>query len=221
MAKLNLNRIEMPRQDPMARARNFDEVALGYTAEQAKEEAGRCIQCKKRNCTMGCPVEVDIPDFIRALREGNIPEAVKILKNKNALPGICGRVCPQESQCESTCTLDKQGAPVAIGRLERFVADWERANKDKLNASIVLPQPTGKKVAIVGSGPAGLSAAYYLRMVGHSVTVFDRMEEAGGLLAYVIPAYRLPKDIVRRTVKMIENTGVEFKLKVEIGRAHV
>jgi glutamate synthase (NADPH/NADH) small chain len=125
MAKLDLNRIEMPRQDPEVRAHNFNEVALGYSLEEAQKEASRCIQCKKRNCTMGCPVEVDIPEFIKAMREGNLPEATKVLKNKNALPGICGRVCPQESQCEKTCTLDKQGAPIAIGRLERFVADWE------------------------------------------------------------------------------------------------
>ena len=135
MAKLDLNRIEMPRQDPKERAKNFKEVALGYSPEEAKKEASRCIQCKKRNCTAGCPVGVDIPEFIKALREDNLPEAVRALKNKNSLPGICGRVCPQESQCESTCTLEKQKAPIAIGRLERFVADWERSNKDSLKTT--------------------------------------------------------------------------------------
>jgi glutamate synthase (NADPH/NADH) small chain len=128
MAKIDLNRLEMPRQDPKIRAKNFDEVALGFDLKEAIQEAGRCIQCKKRNCTLGCPVGVDIPEFIKALREDNLPEAVRALKNKNSLPGICGRVCPQESQCESTCTLNKQGAAVGIGRLERYVADWERIN---------------------------------------------------------------------------------------------
>src|SRR5512136_2183935 len=135
MAKLDLNRMEMPRQDPKVRAKNFNEVALGYSQEEAMKEASRCIQCKKRSCTTGCPVEVNIPEFIKALREGNIPQAVKELKSKNSLPGICGRVCPQESQCESACTLGKQGAPVAIGRLERFVADWERDNKDQIKGT--------------------------------------------------------------------------------------
>ena len=128
MAKLNLNRVSMPRQDPKARGKNFNEVALGYNLKQAQEEASRCIQCKKRNCVAGCPVEVDIPDFIQAILDGDMPEAVRILKSKNALPGICGRVCPQETQCEATCSLAKKDAPIAIGRLERFVADWERAN---------------------------------------------------------------------------------------------
>ncbi len=135
MAKLNLNRVEMPRQDPKVRGKNFNEVALGYSLEQAKEEASRCIQCKKRNCIEGCPVGVDIPDFIKAIRDGDMPEAVRILKSKNSLPGICGRVCPQETQCESTCSLAKKGAPIAIGRLERFVADWERANMPKANSA--------------------------------------------------------------------------------------
>src|SRR4030042_1969784 len=126
--KLNLNRVAMPKQEPAARAKNFNEVAFGYTAENALYEAGRCIQCKKRTCVAGCPVGVDIPEFILALRDGKMPEAVKILKGKNALPGICGRVCPQETQCEEVCTLGKKGAPVAIGRLERYVADWDRAN---------------------------------------------------------------------------------------------
>ncbi len=136
MPKLNLNRVSMPRQDPKVRGKNFNEVALGYSAEQALDEANRCIQCPKRPCIKGCPVNVDIPDFILALREGNMPEAVKILKSKNALPGICGRVCPQETQCEVACTLEKKAAPIAIGRLERYVADWERAHKKSLSTPV-------------------------------------------------------------------------------------
>jgi len=146
MAKVNLNRVEMPRQDPKARGSNFNEVALGYSLEQAKEEASRCIQCPKRTCTEGCPVMVDIPEFIKAVNDGDMPEAVKILKSKNSLPGICGRVCPQETQCESTCSLAKKGAPIAIGRLERFVADWERANMPSAESAPVLPASTGKRV---------------------------------------------------------------------------
>jgi glutamate synthase (NADPH/NADH) small chain len=218
MAKLDLNRLEMPRQDPTVRARNFNEVALGYSQEQATQEASRCIQCKKRNCTAGCPVEVDIPDFIKALRESNLPEAVKILKNKNSLPGICGRVCPQESQCELTCTLDKQGAPIAIGRLERFVADWEQANKDKLNTTISLPPPTGKKVAIVGTGPAGLTAAADLAKMGHRVSMFEALHIAGGVLMYGIPEFRLPKEIVQGEVNFVKSLGVEIKLDSLIGK---
>ena len=218
MPKLDLNRIEMPRQDPKVRATNFNEVALGYSQEQAIKEAGRCIQCKKRNCTAGCPVEVDIPDFIKALREGNLPEAVKVLKNKNALPGICGRVCPQESQCESTCTLDKQGAPVAIGRLERFVADWEQANKDKLDTAVTLPPPSGKKVAVIGTGPAGLTAAADLAKRGHSVTMFEALHVAGGVLMYGIPEFRLPKEIVQNEVNYVKSLGVEIKLDSLIGK---
>lgn len=219
MAKLDLNRIEMPRQEPKERARNFKEVALGYTPEQAKQEASRCIQCKKRNCTTGCPVGVDIPEFIKALREDNLPEAVKALKNKNSLPGICGRVCPQESQCESTCTLEKQKAPIAIGRLERFVADWERLNKGSLkeNSSTFAPS-TGKKVAIVGTGPAGLTAAADLAKSGHKVTMFEALHVAGGVLMYGIPEFRLPKDIVQNEVNFVKSLGVEIKLDSLIGK---
>ena len=188
MAELNLNRVEMPRQDPKKRGKNFNEVALGYSLEQAKEEAGRCIQCKKLNCVTGCPVEIDIPGFIKAIVDGDMPEAVRILKSKNALPGICGRVCPQESQCEETCTLAKKEAPIAIGRLERFVADWERANMGTAKKSRPRrPKPTGKKVAVVGSGPAGLTAAADLARLGHGVTIFEALHVAGGVLMYGIP----------------------------------
>ncbi len=218
MAKINLNRVEMPRQEPKARAKNFQEVALGYSLEQAMEEAGRCIQCKKRNCTTGCPVNVDIPEFIQAMRGGNLAEAVKILKGKNSLPGVCGRVCPQESQCESVCTLGKQGAPVAIGRLERYVADWELGNKDKLSQATVLPPPSGKKVAVVGSGPAGLTAAADLAKAGHSVTMFEALHVAGGVLMYGIPEFRLPKHIVQTEVGYVKSLGVNIKLDALMGK---
>ena len=218
MAKLDLNRVEMPRQDPRERARNFNEVALGYTKEEAIREASRCIQCKKRNCTLGCPVEVNIPEFIKALREGDLPAAVKELKSKNALPGICGRVCPQESQCESACTLAGKGAPVAIGRLERFVADWERENPDKVASSFSLPSPTGKRVAVVGTGPAGLTAAADLAKYGHQVTMFEALHVAGGVLMYGIPEFRLPKAIVNNEINYVKSLGVNIKLDAVIGK---
>jgi glutamate synthase (NADPH/NADH) small chain len=217
MPKVNLNRVSMPRQEPSVRARNFDEVALGYSREQALEEASRCIQCPKRLCIQGCPVGVDIPDFIKALREGEIQEAVRLLKSKNALPGICGRVCPQESQCESTCTLGKKGAPVAIGRLERFVADWERTNKTS-QAPKSKPAPTGKRVAVVGSGPAGLTAAADLAKAGHSVTMFEALHVAGGVLMYGIPEFRLPKEIVQGEVDYVASLGVDIKLNSVVGK---
>jgi len=219
MAKLNLNRVEMPRQDPKARARNYNEVALGYSAEQALEEAGRCIQCPKQPCIDGCPVEIDIPGFILALRDGNMPEAVKILKSKNALPGICGRVCPQETQCEEVCTLAKKDAPIAIGRLERYVADWERENMGAENTKPANPtRPAGKKVAVVGSGPAGLTAAAELAKLGYGVTIFEALHVAGGVLMYGIPEFRLPKAIVQGEVDYVASLGVEIKLDSVVGR---
>ncbi len=217
MATLNLNRVEMPRQDPKVRRHNFNEVALGYSHEQALEEASRCIQCPKRPCVAGCPVGVDIPDFIKALRENNLPEAVRIIKSKNALPGICGRVCPQETQCEVACTLAKKDAPIAIGRLERYVADWERAHKDLLK-SVVKPKPSGKRVAIVGSGPAGLTAAAELAKLGHEVTIFEALHVAGGVLMYGIPEFRLPKVIVQEEVDYVISLGVKLKLDSVVGK---
>jgi glutamate synthase (NADPH/NADH) small chain len=218
MPKLNPNREPMPRQEPEVRARNFDEVALGYLLEQAKAEANRCIQCPKRPCTDGCPVNVDIPDFIKALREGNMQEAVRILKNKNALPGICGRVCPQETQCEEQCTIGKKGEPIAIGRLERFVADWERNNKVQARSEPDNPQSTGKKVAVVGSGPAGLTVAADLAKRGHSVTIFEALHVAGGVLMYGIPEFRLPKAIVQAEVEYVVSLGVEIRLDWVAGK---
>jgi glutamate synthase (NADPH/NADH) small chain len=217
MAKLNLNRVEMPRQEPKVRGKNFNEVALGYSLEQAKEEASRCIQCPKRPCTEGCPVNVEIPDFIKAINDGDMPEAVRILKSKNALPGICGRVCPQETQCEATCSLAKKEAPIAIGRLERFVADWERANKGS-SAPPVVSEPSGKRVAVVGSGPAGLTAAADLAKLGHSVTIFEALHVAGGVLMYGIPQFRLPKEIVQGEVDYVASLGVKIELDSVVGK---
>ena len=218
MAKLNLNRVSMPRQDPQVRARNFNEVALGYSLEQAQEEASRCIQCPKRSCTEGCPVMVDIPDFIKAIRDGDMPEAVRMLKSKNSLPGICGRVCPQETQCESTCSLAKKGAPIAIGRLERFVADWERANMKSAGSPTMQSTPTGKQVAVVGSGPSGLTAAADLAKLGHSVTILEALHVAGGVLMYGIPEFRLPKEIVKAEVEYVTSLGVKIELDSVVGK---
>ena len=217
MPKLNLNREEMPRQEPKVRAKNFDEVALGYSAEQAMSEAGRCIQCPKRPCTGGCPVSVDIPEFVKALRENDMPGAVKALKRKNALPGVCGRVCPQESQCEAVCTLQKQHAPVAIGRLERFVADWERANPESKEQPVIEPS-SGKKVAVVGSGPSSLTAAADLAKMGHKVTMFEALHVPGGVLVYGIPQFRLPKEIVQNEVAYVTSLGVDLQLDSVIGK---
>jgi len=218
MAKLDLNRMPMPRQDPELRAKNFNEVALGYNAEQAKAEASRCIQCPKRPCVEGCPVDIDIPGFIKAVREDNMAEAVRILKDKNSLPGICGRVCPQEAQCEAMCVLDKKGAPIAIGRLERYVADWERAHLNPGNSTPVHSDPMGLNVAVVGSGPAGLTCAADLAKMGHSVTLFEALHVAGGVLMYGIPEFRLPKEIVQAEVNYVVSLGVKLELDAVIGK---
>jgi glutamate synthase (NADPH/NADH) small chain len=216
MAKINLNRMDMPRQKPEVRAKNYNEVALGYTHEMALEEAARCIQCPKHPCKAGCPVQVDIPEFILALRDNNMEEAVRIMKSKNALPGICGRVCPQETQCEEVCSLAKKGGQIAIGRLERYVADWER---EHMGVSPVTPAPpSGKKVAVVGSGPAGLTAAADLAKMGYGVTIFEALHVAGGVLMYGIPEFRLPKAIVQNEVKYVASLGVEIQLDSVIGK---
>ena len=218
MAKVNLNREPMAKQDPKVRGRNFNQVALGYSDEQAKTEASRCLQCPKHPCTDGCPVEVNIPDFIKAILDDNMPEAVGILKDKNSLPGICGRVCPQETQCEQACSLAKKGAPIAIGRLERYVADWERANSGKLNPGKEPPKPTGKRVAVVGAGPAGLVAAADLAKLGHSVSLFEALHVAGGVLMYGIPEFRLPKEIVQAEVAYVASLGVKTELDAVVGK---
>jgi glutamate synthase (NADPH) small chain len=217
MAKLILKRVPMLRQEPEIRARNFNEVALGYNLEQAKAEAERCIQCPKRPCTQGCPVNVDIPDFIKYMRDGNMPESVRILKNKNALPGICGRVCPQETQCEQLCTLGIKGEPLAIGRLERFVADWERNNRGSMPSKETI-SPTGHRVAVVGSGPAGLTVAADLVRRGHTVTIFEALHVAGGVLTYGIPEFRLPKSIVQAEVDYVSSLGAELRLDWVVGK---
>ncbi|MEE8373849.1 MAG: NADPH-dependent glutamate synthase [Dehalococcoidia bacterium] len=216
MAKLDLNRVPMPKQEPEARAGNFDEVAFGYTESDASAEASRCIQCKKRNCTEGCPVGVDIPEFIAALNDGKMAEAVRVLKGKNALPGVCGRVCPQETQCEEVCTLAKKDAPIAIGRLERYVADWELKNKSVGDQEI--PVQSGRKVAVVGSGPAGLTVAAELAHRGHKVTLFEALHVAGGVLMYGIPEFRMPKHVVQAEVDYVKSLGVELKLDSVIGK---
>jgi glutamate synthase (NADPH/NADH) small chain len=216
MAKLDLNRMSMPKQEPLVRAANFNEVALGYNAEQALAEASRCIQCPKRPCVEGCPVGVDIPDFVGALKEGNMPEAVRLLKNKNSLPGICGRVCPQETQCEEVCSLGKKGAPIAIGRLERYVADWELAQGQMSKPEIA--KATGKRVAVIGSGPAGLTAAADLAKRGHQVTLFEALHVAGGVLMYGIPEFRLPKRVVQTEVDYVRSLGVDLRLDSVVGK---
>ncbi len=217
MAKLNLNREPMPRQEPEKRAKNFSEVALGYSAEQAKAEAERCIQCIKRNCVAGCPVNIDIPEFIKAMREDDLPEAARLLRNKNALSAICGRVCPQETQCEEVCTLSKKGAPVAIGALERYVADWARRREESAGQG-PKPSPSGKRVAVVGSGPAGLTAAAELARLGHGVTIFEALHVPGGVLVYGIPEFRLPKEIVQSEVDYVASLGVEIRLDSVVGK---
>lgn len=208
-----LERQKMPEQDPKTRIANFDEVALGFTKEQAIEEAKRCLQCKKPQCIKGCPVEVKIPDFLKYVAKGDFESAIKEIKDDNALPAICGRVCPQETQCEECCILSKKGASVSIGRLERFVADYERSKGVKVS-----PASTGKKVAIVGSGPAGLTAAADLARMGHSVTIFEALHEAGGVLTYGIPEFRLPKEIVRAEVDYVKKLGVTILLDSVIGK---
>jgi glutamate synthase (NADPH/NADH) small chain len=217
-SKLNLNRVDMPKQSPETRKHNFQEVALGYTQDLAEEEAKRCIQCKKPRCVEGCPVGVEIPEFIRALRDGDMPEAVKVLKRKNSLPGICGRVCPQEVQCESLCVLNKKGkdVQVAIGRLERYVADWELGQADRPKAKSA--PPSGKKVAVVGAGPAGLTCAADLAKLGHKVTIFEALHEGGGVLVYGIPEFRLPKNIVKAEIEYVKSLGADLELDSVVGR---
>ncbi len=206
----------MPCQEPGERARNFSEVALGYDEETALLEASRCLQCKKPLCRQGCPVEVLIPDFIQLIKERDFMGAARKLKEKNNLPAVCGRVCPQESQCESKCIVGKKGEPVGIGRLERFAADYELAHGS------VTPEaaaPTGKKVGIIGAGPAGLTCAADLAKLGYSVTVFEALHVAGGVLMYGIPEFRLPKQVVQTEISNLKKLGVEIKTNMVVGKA--
>jgi glutamate synthase (NADPH/NADH) small chain len=206
----------MPEQKPKVRAKNFDEVPFGYSPEAAIKEAQRCLQCKKPGCVAGCPVEVDIPGFIQLIKEEKFTESIRHVWTKNSLPAVCGRVCPQEIQCEGKCILGKKGEPVAIGNLERFVADWEREN----GTGALPPKAasTGKKVAVVGSGPAGLTVAGDLIAKGHEVTVFEAFHKPGGVLVYGIPEFRLPKEIVAQEVNFLERLGVRVELNQVVGR---
>lgn len=210
------SRLAMPEQDPLVRARNFEEVPLGYTPEMAMAEAGRCLQCKNPLCVQGCPVGVDIPAFINHIADGKFDLAIGKIWERNSLPAVCGRVCPQEIQCEGNCILSRKGEAVAIGNLERFAADWERARQ-----VCELPQrdtATGKKVAVVGSGPSGLTVAGDLILKGHEVTIFEAFHKPGGVLVYGIPEFRLPKDIVASEVSCLQTQGVKIECDVVVGR---
>ena len=215
MPNMSLKKTPMPEQDPKVRARNFQEVSLGYTAEQAIEEANRCLKCKNPKCVTGCPVNIRIPDFIAKVQEGDFKAAYEIISSTNALPALSGRVCPQESQCECHCVRGIKGEPVAIGRLERFCADWYRENINTMPEKV---ETNGTKVAVVGSGPAGLTAASDLAKKGYAVTMFEALHTAGGVLVYGIPEFRLPKAIVANEVKKLEALGVEVMTNMVIGR---
>ena len=215
MPNMSMKKNEMPQQAPDIRNKNFSEVALGYSPEQAIDEANRCLRCKNRPCVGGCPVAVDIPEFITKVAEGDFDAAYDIISRSNALPAVCGRVCPQETQCESKCVRGIKGEPVAIGRLERFVADWHNAHSSDIP---VAPEKNGRRVAIVGSGPSGLACAGTLARLGYDVTVFEALHVAGGVLTYGIPEFRLPKSVVRREIDMLKSLGVEIKTNTIIGK---
>ncbi len=214
--KLIPNRTPIPEQDPKKRGSNFKEVSLGYTTEQALEEAERCIRCAKPQCVKGCPVGVQIGDFIELVQEKNFQGAIDKIKETNILPAVCGRVCPQEDQCEKLCVVGKKFEPVAIGRLERFVADWERDHGQKTKPKVA--KSTGKTVAIVGSGPAGVTAASDLAQMGHKVTVFEALHEPGGVLLYGIPEFRLPKSIVAEEIACLTDLGVDIQTNAVVGK---
>lgn len=212
-----LTKVPVREQEAAARAKNFDEVCLGYNKEEAMEEAVRCINCKNAQCIKGCPVAIDIPAFVEQVKLGNIEEAYQIISRSSALPAVCGRVCPQESQCEGKCIRGIKGDPVSIGKLERFVADWARDNGIK-------PEPAkeknGRKVAVIGSGPAGLTCAGDLAKLGYDVTIFEALHEAGGVLVYGIPEFRLPKeDVVAKEIANVESLGVKIEKNVIIGKS--
>jgi glutamate synthase (NADPH/NADH) small chain len=214
--QIDYNRRPMPKQEPFERIKNFDEVALGYSEQLAVEEASRCLGCKKPFCKDGCPVAIDIPGFIQSVVQRDFAAGIKKIKATNALPAVCGRVCPQEDQCEKVCVLGKKGDPLAIGRLERFLADWEAASGETETPD--LAPPTGRKVAIVGSGPAGVTVANDLALLGHDVTIFEALHDAGGVLTYGIPEFRLPKAIVRREVEYVKSLGVKLYADRVIGK---
>ena len=212
---VNPKKHEMPTQDPRVRARNFQEVALGYPVEIALEEAKRCLNCKNRPCVNGCPVNIAIPDFIQEIKKGDLEAAYQVIIRSSSLPAVCGRVCPQESQCESKCTLGIKFEPVGIGRLERFVADWHNAHA---GAKAQTPAQNGHKVAVIGAGPSGLTCAGDLAKKGFKVTIFEALHTAGGVLVYGIPEFRLPKTIVAKEVETLKELGVEIQTNVIIGK---
>nr|WP_297172963.1 NADPH-dependent glutamate synthase [uncultured Agathobaculum sp.] len=216
MANMIPTKMPMPTQDPDVRNKNFDEVALGYTPEQAMEEATRCLNCKHKPCISGCPVQVQIPEFIQLVAEGKFLEAADKIKETSSLPAVCGRVCPQETQCEMVCVRGIKGESVAIGRLERFVADYAREHGEEKTEK---PVPNGHKCAVVGAGPAGLTCAGDLARLGYDVTVFEALHIAGGVLMYGIPEFRLPKEIVQKEIETLEALGVKFVLNFVVGRS--
>ena len=218
MANMSMTKNPIPEQEPLVRNKNFDEVALGYTEEIAIDEAKRCLNCRQHPCVSGCPVNVHIPEFIAKVAEGEFEEAYKIITSTNSLPAVCGRVCPQEHQCEGKCVRGIKGESVGIGRLERFVADWHAAHADP-NAKVEKPVSNGHRVAVVGSGPAGLTCAGDLARMGYEVTVYELFHKAGGVLVYGIPEFRLPKAIVAREVAALEEMGVKIVTDAVIGRA--
>lgn len=216
MPNMSLTKVVMPEQEPDVRNKNFEEVALGYTKEMAMEEATRCLNCKHQPCKQGCPVGVPIPEFIQEVAAGNMEEAYKIITSENALPAICGRVCPQENQCEGKCVRGIKGEAVGIGRLERFVADYHMANGKAPELDI---KSNGIKVAIIGSGPAGITCAGELAKKGYEVTVFEALHKTGGVLSYGIPEFRLPKALVQKEVDSVAALGVKFETNVVVGRS--
>ncbi len=215
MANMNPKRNEMPTQEPSVRAHNFDEVALGYTEEMAIDEANRCLNCKNMPCVDGCPVKIHIPDFISKIKEGDFEGAYAVISKSSSLPAVCGRVCPQETQCEAKCVRGVRGESVGIGRLERFVADWHNTF---VTAAPVRPEPNGHRVAIIGSGPSGLTCAGDLAKGGFDVTVYEALHTAGGVLVYGIPEFRLPKAIVKKEVETLKKLGVKIETNVVIGK---
>ena len=209
-------RVPVREQDPKVRAANFEEVCLGYNEEEAVTEAARCLHCKKPQCVTGCPVNINIPEFIEAVKEKDFGNAYDVISQSSSLPAICGRVCPQERQCEGKCIRGIKGDAVAIGKLERFVADWAKENGRKMKCAL---QKTGKKVAVIGSGPAGLTVAYYMRKLGHEVTVFEKLPKAGGQMRYGIPSYRLPREVLDAEIAEIEAIGVKIECNSEVKSA--
>ena len=217
MANMKMQKNPMPEQDPLVRNKNFDEVALGYTAEMAIDEAKRCLNCKNSLCRTGCPVSVRIPEFIAKVAEGDFDAAYDIITSTNSLPAVCGRVCPQEKQCESKCVRGIKGESVGIGRLERFVADYHMAKEDK--PAVTVPESNGHKIAVIGSGPAGLTCAGDLRKMGYDVTIFEAFHKAGGVLVYGIPQFRLPKEIVAAEIENLKAMGVRIVTNAIIGKS--